>query len=98
MKNQAMAYIEESRLVTAPSKQMLAELEALKARNAVLEEDLQRKQQFEATADVYEFDNMSDKQLRDFITTNTGQAPQGNVARRTLVRMATDAKPKEVAA
>ena len=34
-------------------------------------------------------------QLRDFITTNTGQAPQGNVARKTLVRMAMDAQPKE---
>ena len=45
-----------------------------------------------------EFDDMSDKQLRDFITTNTGQAPLGNVARKTLVRMAMDARPKEVAA
>ena len=97
MKNQAVAYIAESRLVAAPTKQMLAELEALRARNAVLEEDAQFKKQLEEKAPVSEFDNMSDKQLRDFITTNTGQAPQGNVARKTLVRMAMDAQPREVA-
>jgi hypothetical protein len=94
MKNQAMAYIAESKLV-APTKQMLAELEALRARNAVLEEDVQVKREY--TVDN-EFNDMSDKQLRDFITTNTGQAPQGNLARKTLVRMAMDARPKEVAA
>ena len=83
--------------MAAPNKQMLAELEALRARNAVLEEDNQFKKQLEERAPVNEFDNMSDKQLREYITTNTGQAPQGNVARRTLVRMAMDAQPKEVA-
>jgi hypothetical protein len=36
MKNSAMAYIEEGK-ASAPNKQMLAELEALKARNAILE-------------------------------------------------------------
>ena len=94
MKNQAMAYIAESK-VAAPTKQMLAELEALRARNAVLEEDGQVKKEYTVEN---EFNDMSDKQLRDFITTNTGQAAQGNVARRTLVRMAMDARPKEVAA
>jgi len=97
MKNQAMDYILESQ-IGAPTKQMLAELEGLRARNAVLEEDLQRKNQIEERAPANEFDDMSDKQLREFITVNTGQAPQGNVARRTLVRMAMDARPKEVAA
>ena len=38
MKNQAMAYIAESKLA-APTKQMLAELETLRIRNAILEED-----------------------------------------------------------
>ena len=97
MKNQAMAYIAESKLA-APTKQMLAELETLRIRNAILEEDAQVKKQIEERVPANEFDDMSDKQLRDFITTNTGQAPQGNVARRTLVRMAMDARPKEVAA
>ena len=94
MKNQAMEYIAASQ-ATAPTKQMLAELEGLRARNAVLEEDIKRKYQVEP---ANEFDDMTDKQLREFITVNTGQAPQGNVARRTLVRMAMDARPKEVAA
>ena len=94
MKNHALEYINESKLA-APTKQMLAELEALRARNAVLEEDVQVKREY--TVDN-EFNDMSDKQLRDFITTNTGQAAQGNLARKTLVRMAMDARPKEVAA
>ena len=94
MKNKALEYINESKLA-APTKQMLAELEALRARNAVLEEDVQVKKEYTVEN---EFNDMSDKQLRDFITTNTGQAPQGNLARKTLVRMAMDARPKEVAA
>ena len=94
MKNQAIAFIAESKLA-APTKQMLAELEALRARNAVLEEDVQVKKEYTVEN---EFNDMSDKQLRDFITTNTGQAPQGNLARKTLVRIAMDARPKEVAA
>jgi len=40
---------------------------------------------------------MSDEQLREFITTNTGQAPQGNSSHKTLVRMATEARPNKVA-
>ena len=94
MKNQATTYIAESKL-TAPTKQMLAELETLRIRNAILEEDAQVKREYTVEN---EFNDMSDKQLRDFITTNTGQAPQGNLARKTLVRMAMDARPKEVAA
>ena len=94
MKNKALEYINESKLA-APTKQMLAELEALRARNAVLEEDVQVKKEYTVEN---EFNDMSDKQLRDFITTNTGQVPQGNLARKTLVRMAMDARPKEVAA
>jgi len=94
MKNQATTYIAESKL-TVPTKQMLAELETLRIRNAILEEDAQVKREYTVEN---EFNDMSDKQLRDFITTNTGQAPQGNLARKTLVRMAMDARPKEVAA
>ena len=97
MKNQAMAYIAESKL-TVPTKQMLAELETLRIRNAILEEDAQMAQVKKEYTVENEFNDMSDKQLRDFITTNTGQAPQGNLARKTLVRMAMDARPKEVAA
>jgi len=103
MKNQAMEFIARSQ-AAAPTKQMQAELEALRAERQVMAEDLAAlkaqaaKQPAEERAPANEFDDMSDKQLREFITVNTGQAPQGNVARRTLVRMAMDARPKEVAA
>ena len=42
MKNQAIEFIAESK-AGAANKQMLAELEVLRARNAILEEDLQLK-------------------------------------------------------
>ena len=70
MKNQATAFIEESRSA-APNKQMMAELEALKARNAILEEDLSFKKSQESNEEG-EFAGMSIEQIREFITTNTG--------------------------
>jgi hypothetical protein len=94
MKNQAMAFIEESR-GAAPNKQMLAELEALKARNAILEEDLTLKKSVDESEG--EFAGMSIDQLREFIKTNTGQGPVGQPARKTLVRMAMDCRPEKVA-
>jgi hypothetical protein len=96
MKNSAMEYIAESRQ-HAPNMQMMAELEALKARNATLEEDLQAKKNIEASEG--EFAGMSLDQLREYIATNTGQAPLGanNMNRKTLVRLAMDARPNKVA-
>jgi hypothetical protein len=94
MKNKAMEYIEESRS-SAPNKQLMAELEALRVRNAILEEDthiLKTKKTIDG-----EFDDMTVEQLRDFITTNTGQVPVGNLPRKSLVRMAMDARPEKVA-
>jgi hypothetical protein len=74
---------------------MQAELEALRARNAVLEEDMQIKKSREI--DEGEFAGMSLEQLKEYITTHTGFPPQGNNSRKTLVRMATDARPDKVA-
>ena len=95
MKNKAMEYIAEG-LSLAPNKQMLAELEALRARNAILEEDavalLATKNASEG-----EFASMDLPQLREFITTHTGQAPMGSMNRKTLVRMAMDCRPDKVA-
>jgi len=95
LKNQAVEYINDSR-TAAPSMQMQAELEALRARNAVLEEDLQFKKQAEAKAEG-EFAGMSLEELRAYVTTNSGQAPIGNSNRRTLVRMAMECRPNKVA-
>jgi hypothetical protein len=95
MKNQAIEFIEESR-ASAPNKQMLAELEALRAKNAILEEDLQFRKTQEDNAHA-EFEEMSVDELRDYITTNTGQAPLGSLNKKTLVRMAINARPEKAA-
>jgi hypothetical protein len=93
LKNQAEAYIEESKS-SAPNKQMVAELEALKARNAILEEDV-HVLKAKKKSDEAEFENMSDEQLREFIKTNTGSGPVGQPARKTLVRMAMECRVDE---
>jgi hypothetical protein len=106
MKNAAMGFIEESK-TAAPSMQMLAELEALKARNVILEEDaVARKARREAEADTdsdsgtnSEFKAMSPAELRAYIATQTGQEPLGakNMNHKTLVRMAENCRPDKAA-
>jgi len=92
LKNKAIEYLEEAK-TGAPNTQMMAELEALRARNALLEEDIRRV----APADEFtsthgdRFDGMNIEQLREFVTTNTGQAPLGSMNRKTLLRLARDA-------
>ena len=96
-KNQAIEYLEKSQ-TRAIDTQLMAELEVLRSKNALMEEDLQRLKERRAAEDAEppadEFDNMSNEQLREFITTNTGQPPIGNTARKTLVRLARQAQPK----
>src|SRR4029078_8866095 len=97
MKNSAEAFIEETK-TSAPNMQMLAELEALKARNAILEEDYERRKQLTGKADDdNEFEAMSLEQLREYITVNSGQAPHGAVNRQTLTRMAASVRPDKAA-
>lgn len=98
LKNRAEEYIAEAK-VGAPNAEMLAELEALKAKNMALEEDakvaaalLEEK----SGSGSPEFHNMTADQLREFIATNTGQSPHGSLNRKTLVRMAEEAKQKVV--
>ena len=95
MKNQAIAFIEESK-VHAPDTQMKAELEALRARNAILEEDAERAKAA-AVAEVGEFEAMSLDQLRQYIATHSGQAPLGSMNKKTLIRMAQECKPEKAA-
>lgn len=89
LKNAAMEYIEESKK-NVPNLQLQAELEALKARNAVLEEDA-------AARKPDGFEGMSDEDLRDFIKANTGHSPHGTLGRKQLLRMAEGAKTEKVA-
>ncbi len=94
-KNSAIAYLEESKR-GAPNLQLQAELEALRAKNAILEEDLARKKATEATAPS-EFKDMTLEQIREYITVNSGQAPLGSMNRVTLIRMAEACRPDKVA-
>ena len=93
MKNKAIEFIEEARS-SAPNKRMEAELEALRAQNAVLQDDLTLLKSARDRADA-EFEDMSDEQLRDYIATQTGKAPQGTPNRKTLKRMAAAATPQD---
>jgi hypothetical protein len=98
LKNQAVEYIEDAK-VKAPTTQMIAELEALRARNILLEEDNGRLKEYVLPSDPNspddDFSGMSLQQLRDYVTTNSGQVPQGASNRRTLVRMARELKAPE---
>jgi hypothetical protein len=93
LKNQAVEFIEKS-LASAPNLVLQAELEALRAKNAILQEDLEAAKNNRVDA---EFEGMSLEALRDYITANTGHPPVGTANRKTLLRMAMDARP-EVAA
>jgi hypothetical protein len=95
LKTKAQEYIEESK-DAAPTSQLVAELDALRARNAVLEEDaklLTREAERGNVADT-DFNDMSLEQLREYITTNSGHAPHGSIGRKTLIRMAADVQQK----
>lgn len=92
-KNQAQTYIDESKRA-APDMQLMAKLEAAQARLSLLEEDNKLlKAAVPPSEPENEFSGMSVEQLRDYITTQTGIAPQGNINRKTLLRMAMDARP-----
>jgi len=96
LKNQATEFIEQSKS-NVPNMKMAAELEALRSRNAVLEEDVEALKLKQAGEG--QFKDMSDDQVRDYITANSGgQTPQGNLPRKILVRMALDiVRPAKVA-
>jgi len=93
LKNAAQEYMEETKQ-RGISLQAEQELVALRARNQVLEDDNAALKQKALINGSAEFDDMSDEQLRDFIKTHSGHTPQGNLNRKTLLRMATDVKPK----
>ena len=96
LKNQAVEFIEQTKAKAPETTQLAAELEALRARNAVLQEDVDALKLRQASEG--QFKDMSDEQLREFIASHTGHAPHGDLPRKTLVRMATDhARPTKAA-
>lgn len=93
MKNRAQEYLAESK-AGAPNTQLAAELEALRARNAILEED---NEALKKSGGEGMFKDMTDEQIREYITTHAGSAPVGALNRKVLVRMALDARPNKAA-
>jgi len=102
MKNAAMEYLETSQR-GAVNTQVQAELEALRAQNMTLLQDVEA---LKAKSDskpitfepADEFDGMSLEQLREYINSNTGHAPVGTPNRKTLLRMAREAAPEKASA
>jgi hypothetical protein len=98
MKNSAMEYIENTQR-GAISAQVQEELEVLRAKNQLMEEDLAAlKNKAVGAIPTDEFDGMDRPQLRDYITANTGQEPIGALNTKTLRRMARDCQPEKASA
>ena len=95
-KNRAIEYIAESKAAAPATTQLQAELEALRARNQTLEDDNEALK-IRTTAAELEFEGMTDEALRKLIQSATGHAPQGNLPRKMLIRMAMEARPARVA-
>ena len=94
LKNQAIAFLETSSDGARLTK-MEAELETMRARNQMLEDDLKASTSAlrdKPPAAVNEFDGMSDDQLRAHIKSLSGVEPKGNLPRKTLIRMAQEQK------
>jgi hypothetical protein len=97
-KNRSIEYLADSK-GKVHDMQLAADLDAEKARNAVLAEDneaLKTRLAQLANGDG-QFAAMSDEQVRAYITTHTGHAPQGNLSRKMLLQMATAAVPSKAA-
>ena len=97
-KNNAEEYLAQAK-AGAPNLQMAAELEALRARNAVLEGDAKIKAERAATTPTLptatDYDDMTAEQLREYITVHTGIAPTGTLSHKSLKHLAQGiAKPK----
>ena len=96
LKNKAEEYITEGKM-NAPNLQMASELEAMRAKNAILEEDmaLLKKQAVEKAENAdAEYDNMTLDELRALVLENTGHPPQGTPNRKTLIRMIRNSQTK----
>jgi hypothetical protein len=92
-KNQATAYL-EGNSEQARLMRLEAEVETLKARNQVLEDDIEARIK---DPRIGEYEAMSDAQLRDHVKALTGVDPKGNIPRKTLIRMAEEHKAKAAA-
>lgn len=84
LKNRAQEYLADA-MLSALDTTVKAELEALKAQNQALKEDMAR---LKALSADDEFEGMDVEALRDLIKSITGHAPVGNLSRKALTKMA----------
>jgi outer membrane murein-binding lipoprotein Lpp len=94
-KNLAMEYLAGAK-DNAKNTTLEAELDAMRAKNMALEQDLEAARKA-AEAAGEQFDEMTTDQLREYIRANTGHELQGNPNRKTLTRMAIEARPSKAA-
>jgi hypothetical protein len=88
-KNKAQEYLDNSKS-NIPNTQLQAEMEAMRARQQILEEDnavMKQRLTVVSTAEA-RFEDMTLEQLREFIRTNTGHAPTGLLNKKALVKLA----------
>jgi hypothetical protein len=95
-KNHAIEYLDQSK-ARAPDTKMMAELEAAQVRLKILEEDNAILKSKMLTGEA-QFEQMTIDGLREYIAANSGAAPQGNIQRKNLIRMALECRPREKAA
>lgn len=96
MKNKAEEYMAKGRSLV-PDIQMQAELDAMRARMQVIQED-NAALKARVNSPEAKFEEMSTEQLREFIRVNTGHAPTGLLNKKSLVRLAMEVPAaKEIA-
>jgi hypothetical protein len=95
MKNKAEEYIAQGK-ARVPDLQLQNELDALRAKVQIMEEDNALLKYKVATGEA-KFEEMSPEQLREYITVNTGHAPIGSLNKKALVRLAMEVPVKATA-
>lgn len=85
LKNKAQAFLDEA-VDNASVTKLQANMEALAAKNAVLEQDIEVLRQRAESAET-QFDAMTDEQLSDYVKSLTNIDLQGKLPRKTLIRM-----------
>ena len=96
MKDQAAEYIVQGK-ANIPNIQLQADLDALRAKMAVMEEDNALLKHKSVSGEA-RFEAMDIEALREFITTNTGHSPMGSLNKKALIRLAMKVPPPKAVA
>ena len=98
-KNRAIEYLETAKSRSVDTR-LMATLEAMQAKMAALEQDnATLKVAVMSKSGEAQFADMTDEQLVEYIAANAGgHAPQGDLPRKSLLRMAIELTPSQAAA